>query len=199
MISKTLRVSPNAVESIRARSPTRRKSVVGRYFRASRHDDPDCPLGQVAFFSRLFHVALVAALSRGARKLPAYKLLHPFRPLLNWRLRNEQTFVLAATALLAGSIVGMAHATTTVRRVMQQQVVSYADLNLDTEADAATLLGRIKSAARKVCGMNRGQPRCRWRCSTNCRSASNEATARAVNDVNAPLLTRRQIVVRNDE
>ena len=110
----------------------------------------------------------------------------------------NKTFVLAATALLAGSIVGTAHATTTVRRVMQQQVVSFADLNLDTEADAATLLGRIKSAARRVCGVNQVSilP---LALQYELQVCAKEATARAVNDVNAPLLTRRQIVVRNDE
>jgi UrcA family protein len=110
----------------------------------------------------------------------------------------NKTFVLAATALLAGSIVGTAQATTTVRRGMQQQVVSFADLNLDTEADAATLLGRIESAARKVCGLNRVGilP---LAMQYELQVCANQATARAVNDVNAPLLTRRQIVVRNDE
>lgn len=110
----------------------------------------------------------------------------------------NKTFVLAATVLLAGSIVGTAHATTTVRRGMQQQVVNYADLNLDIEADAATLLVRIESAARKVCGLNRGGllPLAMQYEQQVC---ANEATARAINDVNAPLLTRRQIVVRNDQ
>ena len=110
----------------------------------------------------------------------------------------NKTFVLAATALLAGSIVGTAHGTTTVRHGVQQQAVNYADLNLDIEADAATLLGRIESAARKVCGLNRASlvP---LELQYALQACANEATARAVNEVNAPLLTRRQIVVRNDQ
>jgi len=110
----------------------------------------------------------------------------------------NKTFVLAATALLAGSLINTAHATTTVRRVMEQQVVSFADLNLDIEADAATLLGRIESAARKVCGLKRAAlvP---LEMHYQQQACANAATARAVNDVNAPLLTRRQIVVRNDQ
>jgi UrcA family protein len=107
----------------------------------------------------------------------------------------KKTFVLAATALLAVSLAGMAHATTTARRItMQQQVVSYGDLNLETEADAATLLSRIESAARKVCGLEHATilP---LALQYELRACANEATARAVNDVNAPLLTRRQIMV----
>lgn len=110
----------------------------------------------------------------------------------------KKTFVLAATALLAVTLAGMAHATTTVRRGVQQQVVSYADLNLASEADAAILLGRIESAARKVCGLDRISilP---LALQFELQVCANEATARAVNDVNAPLLTRRQIVVDNIE
>jgi UrcA family protein len=110
----------------------------------------------------------------------------------------NKPFVLAATALLAGSLISTAHATTTVRRGMQQQVVSFADLNLDTEADAATLLDRIESAARKVCGLDRVTV-LPLALQYELQVCANQATARAINDVNAPLLTRQQIVVRNDQ
>jgi len=108
----------------------------------------------------------------------------------------KKTFVLAATAVLAVSLAGMAHATTTVRRNMQQQVVSYGDLNLETEADASTLLKRIESAARKVCGLDRVTV-LPLAMQYELQVCANEATARAVNDVNAPLLTRCQIIVSN--
>lgn len=108
----------------------------------------------------------------------------------------KKTFVLAATAVLAVSLAGLAHATTTVRRNMQQQVVSYGDLNLETEADASTLLKRIESAARKVCGLDRVTV-LPLAMQYELQVCANEATARAVNDVNAPLLTRRQIIVSN--
>jgi UrcA family protein len=108
----------------------------------------------------------------------------------------KKTFVLSATAVLAVSLAGMAHATTTDRNV-QQEVVSYADLNLESEADAATLLNRIESAARKVCGLDHAAFR-PFELQFRLQVCANEATARAVNDVNAPLLTGRQIVVRND-
>ena len=110
----------------------------------------------------------------------------------------QKTFVLAATALLAVSLAGMAHATTTVRRGMQQQVVNYADLNLESEADAATLFKRIESAARKVCGLDRITV-LPLAVQYELQVCANEATARAINDVNAPLLTRRQLVVSNIE
>jgi UrcA family protein len=108
----------------------------------------------------------------------------------------KKTFVLAATAVLAVSLAGLAHATTTVRRNMQQQVVSYGDLNLETEADASTLLKRIESAARKVCGLDRVTV-LPLAMQYELQVCANEAAARAVNDVNAPLLTRRQIIVSN--
>jgi UrcA family protein len=110
----------------------------------------------------------------------------------------KKTFVLATTALLAFSLAGMAHATTTVRRNMQQQVVSYGDLNLESDTGAATLLSRIESAARKVCGLDRISV-LPLALQYELQVCANEATARAVNDVNAPLLTRRQIVVSNND
>lgn len=111
----------------------------------------------------------------------------------------NKMFILAATAVLAGSLISTAHATTTVRRGnMLQQVVSFADLNLDTEADAATLLRRIESAARNVCGLDRVTV-LPLALQYELQVCATEATARAVNEVNAPLLTRRQIVVRNDQ
>jgi UrcA family protein len=106
-----------------------------------------------------------------------------------------KTFAIAATALLAGSLAGMAHATTTAQNV-QRQVVSYADLNLENAADAAILHKRITTAARRVCGvytspipLEIGSP---------LRACAKDAIARAVAEVNSPLLTRN-IVVRNVE
>ena len=91
------------------------------------------------------------------------------------------TLVLAT--LVTGSIAGTANATASVSNV-RQQVVSFADLNLENSADAEILLGRIKSAARLVCGLRNAGPtpidfRSRQ---MNC---ANEAVARAVADVDA--------------
>ena len=104
-----------------------------------------------------------------------------------------KTFAIAIAAVLAGSLTGMAHATSV--RDVRQQVVSYADLNLESEADAATLLKRIESAARKVCGV--GISPVPMELQFSLQMCAKDATARAVADVNAPLLTRRgELVVR---
>jgi UrcA family protein len=106
----------------------------------------------------------------------------------------KKTFAIAFAALLAGSLAGMAHATAV--RDVRQEAVSYADLNLESEADAAILLRRIQSAARKVCGLSRGL--IPLEIQLHLQACVDEATARAVADVNAPLLTRKgEIVVQN--
>ena len=59
------------------------------------------------------------------------------------------------TTLLIGCLAATAQATTpATTENVRQQVVSFADLNLETEAGAKTLLRRIKFAARRVCGVN---------------------------------------------
>jgi UrcA family protein len=92
-----------------------------------------------------------------------------------------KTLALVFTPLLFGSLAGTAHATTTVANDAAYEVVSYADLNLEIEADAAILLQRIKAAAQRVCTadvellpLNFGQA---------VRRCANDATARAMADV----------------
>lgn len=102
-------------------------------------------------------------------------------------------FAIAAAVVMTGSLTGMAHATTTAQNV-QQQVVSYADLNLENAADAAILHKRIQSAARKVCGVYRSPIPLDF--SSPLRACAADATARALAEVNAPLMSRN-IVVRN--
>jgi UrcA family protein len=108
-----------------------------------------------------------------------------------------KTFAVATAAvLLTACVIGPAQATT--NRALRQEVVSYADLNLDSEADTAILLGRIKSAARKVCGLRR-KDLIPIELSTRLEICANDAAARAIAHVSSPLLTRRgQIVVRNE-
>ena len=106
----------------------------------------------------------------------------------------KQTIVLALAALVAGPLAGTAQATA-VRRDVQQQVVRYNDLNLNDAADAAVLLGRIQAAARVVCGTHLGPvPLALQFVWQDCVA---DATARAVSDVNSPLLSQREITVRN--
>lgn len=108
-----------------------------------------------------------------------------------------KTFAIVAATLMTGCLAGTAQAT--VARDVRHQVVSYADLNLENAADAAILLARIQTAAREVCGVRRAplipiELRVRF---DNC---AQDATARAIADVNAPLLTQhREIVVQNME
>ncbi|MGH8236347.1 MAG: UrcA family protein [Steroidobacteraceae bacterium] len=106
-----------------------------------------------------------------------------------------KTSAIAIAAVLAVSLTGMAQATTTARKVYQQ-VVSYGDLNLENEADAAILHGRIKSAARNVCGMK--QTLIPIELKSPVHACVEDAMARAIADVNAPKLTRQgRLVVRN--
>jgi hypothetical protein len=53
--------------------------------------------------------------------------------------------------LLFGSLAATAHATTTVTDTWPYEVVSYADLNLANEVDAAILLSASTAAAHRVC------------------------------------------------
>jgi UrcA family protein len=101
--------------------------------------------------------------------------------------RNEMTRALVFTALLIGCLAGAAHATTTAARNVPHEVVSYADLNIANEADAAILLQRVKAAARRVCirsgallALDSHNPvqRC-----------ADDATGRAMADVNARTVT----------
>jgi UrcA family protein len=89
------------------------------------------------------------------------------------------------TTLLIGCLAATAQASTpaTTQKV-RQQVVSFADLNLETEAGANMLLRRIKFAARRVCGVNEaGLLAIEFRAELH--SCAKQATARAVADIDA--------------
>jgi UrcA family protein len=111
-------------------------------------------------------------------------------------MKMKKTIALAIAALVAGSLAGMAQATA-VRRDLQQQVVRYGDLNLDDAADAAVLMSRIQAAAKVVCGVHLGPVPLEMQ--FNLQACVQDATSRAVSDVNAPLLSQREITVRNAE
>ena len=89
------------------------------------------------------------------------------------------------TTLLIGCLAATAHATTTASTEnVRQSVVSYADLDLETEAGAKTLVRRIKFAARRVCGVNdAGLMAMEFRAQLH--RCAEQATARAVADVDA--------------
>jgi UrcA family protein len=106
-----------------------------------------------------------------------------------------KTFAIACATLLTGCLAATAQAT--VSRDAPREVVSYADLNLQSEADAAILVERIEVAARKVCGLRSASP-LPIEIVARLRVCAKEATARAITDVNAPAVLRhREIVVRN--
>jgi UrcA family protein len=90
-----------------------------------------------------------------------------------------KTGALVFTTLLFGCLAGTAQASTAAAKDMQQEVVSYADLNLANEADAATLLQRIQSAARRVCSAGNAAliP---MEIRTQLQRCADDATARAV-------------------
>lgn len=102
-----------------------------------------------------------------------------------------KTLALTLATMMTGCVAMTAHATAPAVQV-HQELVSYDDLNLQSEFGAGTLLIRIKFAARRVCGLANPvlmQPSFADRL----QSCTEESTARAVAEIGAPLLTRRAI------
>ena len=94
-----------------------------------------------------------------------------------------KTLALLFSTLLFGAFAGTAQATTTVAKDAASEVVSYADLNLANEADAALLLQRVKAAAHRVCSRDvELLPLHLYHPMKRCAAA---ATARAMADVDA--------------
>ena len=108
-----------------------------------------------------------------------------------------KTFAIALAALLTGCLAATAQATAPVKS-MQEQVVRYGDLNLASQADASILLGRIKSAARTVCGLRQGMP-LPIEIQTRLQACAQDATARALADVDASASLKHsgEVVVLN--
>jgi len=108
-----------------------------------------------------------------------------------------KTFAIAVATLLTGCMAATAQATVTAKSV-QQQVVRYGDLNLASQADSQILLGRIKAAARNVCGLCNAMLlpiEIQWRR----QACADDATARALAEVDAAAALKRQgeVVVLN--
>ena len=94
-----------------------------------------------------------------------------------------KTLALVLTTLLFGCLAGTAQATTTAAKDVPYEVVSYADLNLANETDAAILLDRIKAAAVRVCSRDVDSSPLHFY--KPVRRCANAATARAMADVSA--------------
>jgi len=101
------------------------------------------------------------------------------------RLKLKFIFACALAGLLAGPVSALAASSGKLDDLPSRKV-KYGDLDLNRDAGAAALFSRIKTAAREVCrptdvfflNLVREQYNC-----------SQDAIARAVADVNAPLLT----------
>jgi UrcA family protein len=93
----------------------------------------------------------------------------------------------ASLAALAAIACGSAPASAGDEYVTHSVKVSFADLNLSSEAGAATLYQRIRGAARTVCSPNPGErPPERYRDWKQCYET---AINNAVGKVNSPLLS----------
>jgi UrcA family protein len=94
------------------------------------------------------------------------------------------TVVPVACLIALGSMSGLALGAASTDE-LPRQVVSYADLDLSRPAGAATLYARIRSAAHAVCEPQMTTDLWTYTYSQRC---TRDAIARAVADVNAPLL-----------
>lgn len=92
-----------------------------------------------------------------------------------------KTRSLVLAALLVGCLASTAQATTVVAKNVPYEVVSYADLNIANEADAAILHERVEAAARRVCV--RGGVLLRLDFYNPLQQCAHDATARAMEDV----------------
>ncbi|MGH8137403.1 MAG: UrcA family protein [Steroidobacteraceae bacterium] len=100
------------------------------------------------------------------------------------RLSSKWVWALAAiSCTLAAGTASASRASDELPSV----TVKYGDLDLSTTAGATALYGRIKRAARTVCGMDSIQPE--ERVYGNWKPCYNQAIATAVTKVNSPMLT----------
>ncbi len=95
--------------------------------------------------------------------------------------------LLAALAGLAFSVFTLAPASARGFDEPPSQRVSYADLNVDSEAGARVLLRRIRAAAENVCTLD--TPLTSARAHRIARACVSDATRRAVTAIDRPALT----------
>ena len=96
-------------------------------------------------------------------------------------------FTKVASALLVVSLSSMSAvaAPDGSDEAVPTRIVHFADLNINNAAGAAELYGRIRTAAREVCRPGPGSELYQRSAARQCRD---QATKRAVADVNAPKL-----------
>ena len=91
-------------------------------------------------------------------------------------------------AVLMGSFLGMAHASTAVSDARHKEVY-FGDLDLNSRVGTATLYRRIESAARFVCEMPNAHT---LAVKAKMQTCVKETTARAFTDANTPALVRSE-------
>ena len=97
------------------------------------------------------------------------------------RLRTAMAFTVLAACTAIGA-VGSAHAANAESPAL---MVRYSDLNLSTERGSLALYGRIVAAAHQVCDLGDNRD---LRAVAAAHACRDEAIARAVRDVNSPML-----------
>ena len=93
---------------------------------------------------------------------------------------------LGLAAWFGAGVVGVAHADSPPQTIATAQV-TYADLDVSTEAGARTLLARIDGAARDACGDAAHSPLLP-REGANIRECVNEAVGTAVSKIGSPMV-----------
>ncbi len=99
------------------------------------------------------------------------------------RTKIDIAFYCAFGAALLIGLVGISMATDTAPAVVHSKTVRYADLDLTKPAGAKVLYGRIRVAAREVCGFGD------WPLPVNYQGCVDGAIDNAVTKVNSPALT----------
>src|SRR5262249_12542210 len=98
----------------------------------------------------------------------------------NLRTANT-TFLVVSTALLLACVLAVSNASAGQQE--RSETVKFKDLNMGTPAGAEALFRRIHSAARRVCAPQG------WSDPLRATACTKDAEARAVAEVNLPLLT----------
>ena len=97
-----------------------------------------------------------------------------------------KTFSVVLAAMLGGTLASAAYSMPPELQFRHKEI-HFADLNLNHSAGARRLYQRIRVAAKQLCGEPNPLVPARF---DHTRRCMDEATTRAVEEVNSPLLTR---------
>lgn len=107
------------------------------------------------------------------------------------RRNNTKTGLWAMLAVASLTMLSSATQAAESADSLPQKVVSFKDLNLSSTEGVSVLFGRIKSAARDVCGHVDQRELASVAAAKAC---IDQATSRAISAVNRPLLTSLYLV-----